>query len=286
MVQAHIADLGHGIGLRRPSADALLEPDARKVLGVDFLEILVENYAPYGGRLKRLAEQAAEQYPIVLHGVGLSVGGPDPLDARYLESLNDLARRTGALWFTDHVCWSSGFGVEYHDLLPLPFTEEAASHVARRLREAQSRVCLPLGLENPSYYVKHPDAPLSEVEFLNALLEEADCGLLLDVNNVYVNARNHGYDPYAFIDALPAERVWQVHLAGHFDRGDVLIDTHGAAMTDDVLDLYRHTLRRTGGISTLFEWDNDLPPLSTVLVENDRARAAAHDVLGPRSLRP
>lgn len=268
--------LGFGLGLRRPHFDEIFDHRAE----VDFLEILTENFMAFGGRPREVLRRAAREFPLVLHGVALSIGGPDPLDERYVDDLVRLIDEVRPLWFSDHLCFSSGFGVQYHDLIPLPFTEEAVGHVAGRVRALQARTDVPFLLENPSYYVAYPDAEMSEAEFVRAVVERADCGLLLDVNNVYVNARNHGYDPRAFIDAMPAERLVQIHLAGHRDMGHVIIDTHGAPIIPEVYELYAYTLRRVGAVSTLLEWDHDVPPLARMLEENARIRAAARGALG------
>ncbi|HEY3546839.1 MAG TPA: DUF692 domain-containing protein [Propionicimonas sp.] len=259
-----------GIGLRRThfeEIDSIGE-------GVDFLEIVSENFMRFGGKPRRVLETLKQRFPIIPHGVALSIGGPNPLDERYLQSLGELLDWLDPPWFSDHLCYSSAFGVEYHELVPLPFTEEAIDHVAGRAREVQRRLGRPLLLENPTYYLKMPGAQMTEAEFVREVVERADCGLLLDVNNVYVNAKNHGYDPYAFIDAMPRERVRQLHIAGHDASGEFLIDTHGAQVDPAVLDLYAYTLRRLGPVWTLLEWDHNLPPLSGLLEENARVRAA------------
>jgi uncharacterized protein (UPF0276 family) len=212
--------------------------------------------------------------------VGLNIGGPDALDEDYVTRLGALVKRVDAPFFSDHLCYSRLGGVHLHDLLPLPFTEEAVEHVVPRVREVMARVGRPFLLENPSYYAAMPGGTLAEADFLRHVVEQADCGLLLDVNNVYVNAKNHGYDPRAFVDALPLERVVQIHLAGHEVLPDVIIDTHGAQVCDDVWALYRYTLERTGPVSTLIEWDQDIPSLEAVLDEADRARAVMGEGAG------
>ncbi|MEZ4474330.1 MAG: DUF692 domain-containing protein [bacterium] len=271
--------LGHGVGLRRPHWDTLFSEADR----VGFVEILTENFMGEGGRARRILEQAVDTWPVVLHGTALSIGSVSPLDADYLEGLAALVKTTRTPWFSDHLCFSSVGGTEFHDLLPVPFTEEALAHVSARVKQVQAIANVPFLLENPSYYVQYGGAEMEEAEFLSALCERADCGLLLDVNNVYVNARNHGYDPYAFIDAPPLDRVLQIHMAGHDDLGDVIIDTHGAACIDPVLALYTYTLRKTGPVSTLLEWDNAIPSQAELLAENDRVRAAARLALGERA---
>lgn len=268
--------LGHGVGLRRPHFDALLaQPEA-----VDFVEILSDNFMAFGGRARQVARQAAERWPVLVHGVGLSIGSVDPLDLEYVEGLVGLVRELGAPCFSDHLCYSSAGGVHYHDLIPLPFTEEAAQHVAARAREVQDRAEVPFLLENPSYYMRFEDSELSEIEFLNATLEAADCGLLLDVNNVWVNAQNHGYDPRAFIDQLDPARVGYIHMAGHTRTPELIIDTHGAQVAPEVLDLYAYALARLGPTTTLLEWDNDIPALEVLLDENQRLRDCAAAALG------
>jgi uncharacterized protein (UPF0276 family) len=272
------AALGHGVGLRRPHWAELLQQAGR----VDFVELLVDNFLGRGGAPARMADRVRETWPCVLHGVALSIGGPAPLDTDYLDAVAALARRTGARWYTDHVCFSNAFGVELHELVPLPCTREAVRHVVERVKQVQARLGpgLPFGLENATAYLRFPQDELGEAEFLTEILNGADCGLLLDVNNVYVNSVNHGFDPRAFIDALPLHRVLQIHLAGHEWVDGTIIDTHGTTMIPEVLDLYAYTLERTGPVSTLVEWDNHIPPLDVLLAENDRVRARAAAVLG------
>lgn len=265
--------LGAGIGLRRDFYEAL--PRTERAL--DWVEIIPENFLTLGGRAQRALDACRERWPVLPHGVGLNIGGPDPLDEDYVTRLAALVRRVDAPFFSDHLCYSRLGGVHLHDLLPLPFTEEAVEHVVPRVREVMARVGRPFLLENPSYYARMPGGTLAEADFLRHVVEQADCGLLLDVNNVYVNARNHGYDPRAFVDALPLERVVQIHLAGHEVQPDVLIDTHGAEVCDDVWALYRYTLARTGPVSTLMEWDQDIPSLDAVLDEADQAREALRE---------
>ncbi|PKN54496.1 MAG: hypothetical protein CVU56_26175 [Deltaproteobacteria bacterium HGW-Deltaproteobacteria-14] len=264
-------NLGFGIGLRGAHFDTLWD----HAESFDFLEILSENFMAFGGKPRAMLERAAATFPIVLHGVSLSIGGVAPPDEGYLRELFALIRAVRAPWFSDHLCFSSNFGVEYHDLLPLPFTEEAIELVAGRARELQERAGVPFLLENPSYYMRYADSALDEATFLREIVERADCGLLLDVNNVWVNACNHGYDPRAFIEALPLERVVQIHMAGHLVLPDVVIDTHGAPVIDEVLDLYAFTIARTGPVTTLLEWDHDIPTIEVMAAETDKIRAAA-----------
>lgn len=261
--------LGVGVGLRHALFDATLATERR----LDWLEVISEGFLTQGGRARWVLEQARARWPIVPHGVSLDVGGLDPLDEGYLERLAELTQRVDAPFFSDHLCFSRHRGVYLHDLLPLPFSPEAAAHAAARIRAAAARVGRPFLLENPSYYAVMPGSTLDEASFLRRVLEEADCGLLLDVNNVWVNAHNHGYDPRAFIEALPLERVGQIHLAGHRREHAALIDDHGGPVPDPVWALYRFTLERTGPISTLVEWDQRIVGLDPLLDEADRARA-------------
>lgn len=264
-----------GIGLRRDHFDAIVAspPD------IDFLEVLSENFMRYGGRPREVLDHVASRYPVVLHGVALSIGSLDPLDARYLEGVARLAERTRAAWWSDHLSYSSAHGVEYHDLVPLPFTRECVDHVAARVRLATAQVGRPFALENPSYYVRWA-GEMDEASFVSEVVQAADCKLLLDVNNVFVNACNHGYDARAYIDRMPLERVVQIHMAGHDASGPVVIDTHGAPVKDEVLDLYGYTMARlrargVTNVATLLEWDHDIPSLEHDVAELARVRAVA-----------
>ena len=264
---------GIGLGLRRAFAEELL---AAVDPGVDFLEVTPENWMFYGGRHRRTLLACAERWPITPHGVSLNVGGLEPLDGEYLDGLAKLCGEVRAPFFSDHVCYSSAGGGPVHDLLPLPFSREAIEQVGRRGREMAARVGLPLVLENATFYSHMPGSEMDEAEFLIGCLQAADAGMLLDVNNVYVNAQNHGGDPRALIDRMPLERVRQLHVAGHTRRGDTIIDTHIGPVIDPVWELYRYTLQKAGRlIPTLIEWDQEIPPLPEVLAEVARARAEA-----------
>lgn len=261
--------LGAGIGLRREFYEALPETPR----AVDWLEIIPENFMTFGGRSKAALDAVCARWKVVPHGVALNIGGPDPLDEEYLSKLAELTARVDAPFFSDHLCYSRLANRYLHDLLPLPFSNAIVEHVVPRVREAAARVNRPFVLENPSYYARMPGGTLDEAAFLKAVVEEADCGLLLDVNNVWVNAKNHAYDPRAFIDALPLDRVVQLHLAGHEVNPDVLIDTHGGPVCDEVWELFRYTVAKVGPISTLIEWDQFIPSLDAVLDQADLARA-------------
>lgn len=273
----HLPRLGHGVGLRREHWQTLFTPENRSQ--IDFVEVLAENFMGASGADRRVLERTIDTWPIVVHGTALSIGSVSPLDEAYLADLFALIEATKSPWFSDHLCFSSVFGTEFHDLLPLPFTEEALDHVAGRITRLQAMAPVPFAVENPSYYVEFASSEMDEATFLRRLVEAADCGLLLDVNNVYVNSQNHGYDPRAFIDALPLDRVLQIHMAGHTRMGDVIIDTHGDHCIDPVLDLYAFTLARTGPVTTLVEWDNQVPPVEVLLAENAKVRAVAERAL-------
>ena len=268
---------GFGVGLRRSFADALLET----VRPPDFIELTPENWAFFGGRRRQMLEANAERFPSTSHSVSLSIGGLEPLDAPLIDSLAQLVRRHRMTFFSDHLCYSSVAGSPVHDLLPLPFTAEVVEHVARRVAEAQERVEAPLALENATFYSHMPGAQMDEATFLGAVLERSGCRLLLDVNNVYVNSLNHHFEPRAFIDRMPLDRVVEIHVAGHTAMDGVVIDTHIGPIIDPVWDLYRYTIARAGRpIPTLVEWDQEIPELDGVLDEVDRARAHSARALG------
>lgn len=270
--------LGYGIGLRTVHFAEILE----RRPAIDFFEAITENFLDTGGRPRHVLDRVAERAPVVLHGVSLSIGSAAPLDFAYLGKVKQLARRVGAPWVTDHLCWTGVAGRNTHDLLPLPLSEESLAHVAARVRTVQDFLERPLHLENPSTYLELSASTMGEAEFLVRLTEKTGCGLLLDVNNVFVSCFNHGWDAEAYIDAVPADRVVQVHLAGHTDRGTHLIDTHSDHVRDEVWSLYERLVRRTGPVTTLVEWDDDIPPLDVVHAEALKARDAASRALRAR----
>ncbi|PAU47090.1 hypothetical protein CK936_20815 [Streptomyces albireticuli] len=263
--------LGFGLGLRGPHIPYIRAHRPP----VDFFEIISENHLDPRSDRRRALDEIAEHYPIVLHGVSLSIGSIDPLDRDYLSRLKRLADAVDTPWVSDHVCWTGVLGVHTHDLLPIPFTEEALAHVVRRARTVQDVLERPLVLENPSSYVEFRASTLTEWDFLGRLAEEADCGLLLDVNNVQVSAVNHGFDPEVYLKALPHHRVTQMHLAGHTDYGTHLVDTHDAEVPGRVWELYRLAVELTGGAATVIERDDGLPPFRALEAELDRARSVA-----------
>lgn len=267
--------LGVGVGLRPVHYSDVLERASKSRssadLGVDWFEILSENYMIDGGRPLRMLDEIAQLVPVVMHGVSLNIGSVDPLDARYLDELANLADRVQPRWISDHLCWTGVGQHNLHDLMPLPYTEEAIGHVAERVARVQDRLGRRIALENVSSYLTYCADALSEWEFLVAVAEKADCGILLDVNNVFVSAHNHGFDAHEYIDAMPGERVFQIHLAGHSEAGPMLIDTHDHPIRNEVWALYEHALDRLGPVSTLIEWDDQIPPYDELLCEVRKA---------------
>jgi uncharacterized protein (UPF0276 family) len=220
-------------------------------------------------------DRVRAEYPVVLHGVSLSIGSTDPLDRAYLDSLKKLASRIEPAWISDHLCWTGMAGRNLHDLMPLPFTEEAVGHVAGRVAQVQECLGRRILLENVSSYVTFRESDMSEWDFLSEVSGRADCLILLDINNVYVSAFNHGFDPLDYLNAIPADRVQQFHLAGHSHCGTHLIDTHDADVADPVWSLYAAALRRFGAVSAMIERDDHIPPLPDLLRELDQARKIA-----------
>jgi uncharacterized protein len=260
--------LGFGVGLRTVHFNHILkqQPD------VDWFEVISENYLDSGGRARYVLDQVAERYPVVMHGVSMSIGSADPLDFDYLRKLKRLAKDVRARWVSDHLCWTGVAGINTHDLLPIPLNERTLKHVVERIRTVQDVLERPLVLENPSTYVGFADDTMREWEFLAQMAEQADCGLLLDVNNVYVSSVNHDFDPVAYIRSVPHERVVQFHLAGHTNCQTHLIDTHDGQVIEAVWELYRLARQLTGDVSTLLEWDAKIPEFAVVHAEVLKAR--------------
>lgn len=273
--RAALPALGFGLGLRTDHYEAILQESPR----VDWFEAISENYMVGGGKPLRWLECIRERYPVVLHGVSLSIGSTAPLDRAHLIQLKALAERIQPAWISDHLCWTGIAGRNLHDLMPLPHTEEAVHHIAARVREVQDFLGRRILLENVSSYVDFAHSTVPEWEFLKAVAEEADCLILLDVNNIYVNSQNHGFDPLAYLRAVPARRVQQIHLAGHSRNGELLIDTHDHPVPEPVWALYAEAVRRFGKVATMVERDDDIPPLAELVAELDRARAIAADSL-------
>jgi uncharacterized protein (UPF0276 family) len=274
---------GFGLGLRPQHYSALLEGAGDQV---DWLEIVSENFLVDGGRPLAMLDRFAERWPLAMHGVALNIGGQDPLDRDYLRALAKLAKRAKPALVSDHLCWSRHRGVQMHDLLPLPQTGEAVRHVAARIHEVQDALGMRIALENVSSYLRFAGDEMDEAAFLSAVAAESGCALLLDVNNVYVNAHNHGFDAFACIDALPRESIAQIHLAGHSVDAlgsGLLIDTHDAPVCEGVWALYAHALRRFGAVPGMIERDDHIPPLAETLAELERARSIAADALLERA---
>jgi uncharacterized protein (UPF0276 family) len=267
-----LPDLGDGVSLRDVHFAYLMRTPPAE-WGVDWFEIVSENFIGHKGYAAHVLETVAAHRPVVMHGVSLSIGSTAPLNRDYLDGLAALAERVKPAWISDHLCWTGVAGLNTHDLLPVPLTEASLVHVAGRVRQVQDRLGRALILENPSSYLQYRGAQMPECEYLARLAESADCGLLLDVNNVHVSARNHGFDPVAYIEAIPAERIVQVHLAGPRDCGTHLMDTHDSPVLDAVWDLYALAVERTGGVSTLLEWDADIPAFPELVAELAKAKA-------------
>ena len=256
-------DYGVGIGLRIPHYRHILE----RRPGVDWFEIISENFMVDGGRPLAILDQILEQYRVVQHGVSMYLGSADPLDREHLRRLKALARRTRTPWLSDHLCWGSVDGRYTHDLLPMPYTWEAVRVTAAKLRQAQDALEVPVIVENVSSYAEFHASEMTEWQFLAEVVEAADCGILLDVNNIYVSSRNHGFDPRVYLDAVPAERVAQIHIAGHSRFEKYILDTHDHPVLDPVWDLYARAIERCGATATLLEWDANIPSFDQVHAE-------------------
>lgn len=261
-------NLGFGVGLRSAHFDYILNNQP----AVDWFEIISENFIDSQGWPRYVLQWIAERYPVVMHGVSLSIGSSDPLDFAYLGKLKRLDAQIGAKWISDHLCWTGVLGRNTHDLLPVSLNEATLQHVIERIRIVQDFLERPLVLENPSTYVQFTSDTLQEWEFLTAMTNESGCGLLIDVNNVYVSSFNHNYDPVTYIQAVPAERIVQFHLAGHTNCGTHIIDTHDGQVIDKVWRLYRLAQQRTEGVSTLLEWDSKIPAFPILHAEVLKAR--------------
>jgi uncharacterized protein (UPF0276 family) len=266
-----------GLGLRPPFyAEA-----AQGRVAVDWFELITENFMVAGGNPLRVLDAVAERYPVALHGVSLNLGGSDALDADYLDRLDQLARRVKPMHISDHLCWTRHGGHHLHDLLPLPYTEEAVLHVAQRIRSVQDRLGQRILVENVSSYAEFAHGTLCEWAFLAAVSETADCHILLDLNNILVSAHNHGFDAHRYLEAIPAARVRQIHLAGHSMSGPLRIDTHDHPVSDPVWDLYAAALRRFGQVPTMIERDDRIPPLDDLLAELAQAHRIGTQVFAP-----
>jgi len=274
-----IPDLGVGVGFRVPHYEQVL--DERPPM--DWFEVISENFMVAGGRPLDNLARLGEAYRVVPHGVSLAIGSVEPLDAGYLSRLRELVDRLDPPWVSDHLCWGRAAGLHLHDLLPLPYTPEAVELVVERVKRVQGTLERPFALENVSSYMTYRASSMTEWEFVSEVAERADCGLLLDCNNVYVSARNHGVDAERYIDAVPADRVVQMHLAGHTDKGTYVLDTHSDHVCDEVWSLYRRAIARCGPVATLVEWDDEIPAWEVLAAEADRARRMRAEVLAGES---
>ncbi len=271
---------GFGLGLRPVHYPDFL----RETQAVDWLEIISENYMIPGGKPLAMLDAILERYPVAMHGVSLSIGSTDGLDTQYLTELKALAEHVQPLWISDHLCWTGVQGRNSHDLLPLPYSEEALRLVVRHVEQVQNTLGRRILLENVSSYLNYRSSEMSEWEFLRQVAEQADCLLLLDVNNIYVSSINHGFDAIEFLNHLPVQRVQQVHLAGHNDHGDYIVDTHDHPVADPVWELYRYTCERFGEVATMIERDDNIPALDELITELNRARAIAAETLNQKIL--
>ena len=267
-MHTHIPNLGIGIGLRPAHYEEIF---AQKP-AIDWFEIISENFMVDGGKPLEVLDRILERYPVVQHGVNLAIGSPDPLDWDYLKKLKALTKLTKTPWFSDHLCWGRLPGAHFHDLLPLPYTQEVIDYVAERARIVQDFLEIPFALENLSSYLAYHVDQMPEWEFYAAIVEKADISMMLDVNNIYVSSRNHGFDPLTYLRSIPMERVLQIHLAGHSDHGDYVLDTHDQPVRDEVWQLYAQVWPQTRGVSTLLEWDDNFVSFEQTWKEALRAK--------------
>jgi hypothetical protein len=275
-------NLGFGLGLRPAHYEEILNDSPP----IDWLEIITENYLVPGGKPHHFLNRIRERFPLVMHGVSLSIGSTDPLNLDYLRALKELADRIEPKWISDHLCWTGTNGINVHDLLPLPYTEAALDHVVARIEQVQTFLNRQILIENVSSYVSYRESEMSEWEFVSAVAKRADCLILLDVNNIYVSGFNHGFDPIVYLDGVPPSRVRQIHIAGHRDHGDYIVDTHDEPVIDPVWRLYGQALERLGPVSTMIERDDKIPPLAELLSELNQARDIAARVLGAKRAAP
>lgn len=274
------AFLGFGLGLRAEHYSDILDGDP----AVDWFEVISENYMVPGGQPLKMLDRIRERYPVVMHGVSMSIASTAEPDMDYLHGLRDLAKRVEPKWISDHLCWTGVHGKNLHDLLPIPYTRDSLDHVVDRVHLVQDTLGRALTLENVSTYVQFANPEMTEWEFLSELSRRTGCWLLFDVNNVYVSAYNHGYDPLTFLNGIPADRVVQFHMAGHTHMGSHIIDTHDQPVAGDVWDLYRAALKRFGAVSTIIERDDNIPPLDEIMVEVEETRRIAAEVLPAAAL--
>jgi uncharacterized protein (UPF0276 family) len=277
-VMSKLPYLGFGLGLRPSHYADILDPNAD--LNVDWFEAITEDYLVDGGNALYHLERVRERYPVVFHGVSLSIGGTDPLDPDYMKRWKSLIDRVNPVWVSDHFCWTGVNGINLHDLMPLPCTEDAVKHVVDRVKQVQDYLGRQLLLENASSYVEYPNAEMTEWEFITEVCNRADSLLLLDVNNIYVSSFNHGFNCHDYLKGIPLDRVQQIHLAGHLNLKTHIIDTHDHPVVEEVWSLYADTLKRFGPISTMIERDDNIPPIGELLTELQRVREIAKQTMG------
>ena len=277
MANAKPPFLGFGLGLRPQHYAEILDGSPE----VDWFEVLSENYMIPGGQPMRMLDRICERYPVVMHGVSMSIASTSPLDKDYLRQLKALAARVKPVWISDHLCWTGVHGVNLHDLLPIPYTKEALGHVVDRVNQVQDFLGRPFTLENVSSYVTFGQSEMSEWDFVSEVSKRTGCWLLFDVNNVYVSAFNHGFSADDFLNGVPKDRIVQFHVAGHSHEETHIIDTHDHPVCDEVWDLYRQAVETFGPVSTMIERDDNIPPLAELVDELNHARAIAREVLGP-----
>lgn len=266
--------LGFGLGLRPEHYETIIN----KKPNIDWFEIITENFLVDGGKPLYYLDQIKECYPLVMHGVSLSIGSTDPLDIAYLSQIKSLINRIKPKWVSDHLCWTGVDGVNTHDLLPLPYTQEVIEHVVSRIKQVQDYLGQRILIENVSSYVTFKQSKMTEWDFISQIIEQADCLMLLDINNVYISAVNHHFDPYQYLDSIPIHRVQQFHLAGHSRQGNYLIDTHDTDIAPPVWDLYAYACKRFGKIATMIERDDNIPTLSALMTELDKARQITNEI--------
>lgn len=267
--------LGFGLGLRPEHYEEILLESPP----LDWLEIITENYLIEGGKPHYYLDKIRQNYPLVMHGVSLSIGSTDPLDFDYLKQVKRLAERIEPVWISDHLCWTGVTNLNMHDLLPLPYTMQAIDHAVNRIKEVQNFLDRRILIENVSSYLTYKQSEMQEWEFLTEIANRADCYILLDINNIFVSAINHGFNPLEYIKGVPNQRIYQIHLAGHTNHNHYLIDTHDAPIIQDVWELYRTALHHFGPVSTMIERDDHIPPLKELLLEVERARQIANEII-------
>jgi uncharacterized protein len=276
MAQTKPPFLGFGLGLRPQHYAEILDSEPE----IDWFEVISENYMIPGGQPMRMLDRICERYPIVMHGVSMSIASTSPLDMDYLRQLKALAERVKPVWISDHLCWTGVHGVNLHDLLPVPYTNEALNHVVERINQVQDFLDRPFTLENVSSYVTFGESEMSEWDFVSEVAKRTGCWLLFDVNNVYVSAFNHDFSADEFLNGVPKDRIVQFHVAGHSHEESHIIDTHDHPVCPEVWDLYRKAVETFGPVSTMIERDDNIPPLAELVDELQQARAIAHQVLG------